>query len=95
MVHVSIAVEQISGERKATRLLVAAVVLGLVFVEAVAVVPRAAVGFPGSEADPAEVGFACGVLTDHVVAAPVFLNRGLARRALFRVGWEKKGKDEI
>ena len=42
--------------------------------------------FPGSQADPAEVGLASLVLADHVVAAPVLLYGGVAGGALLGVG---------
>ena len=75
-----VTVEQVSLEHGPALLLVVSVGLGLVLVVSVAVVPGGAVGFPGAQTDPAEVCLASLVLADHMVAAAVLLDGGVALR---------------
>ena len=49
-------------------------------------------GLPGPEADPAEVRLAGLVLADHVIAAAVLLDGGLALGALLGVGVDPVGR---
>ena len=75
-----VTVEQVSLEHGPALLLVVSVGLGLVLVVSVTVVPGGAVRFPGAQTDPAEVCLASLVLADHVVAAAVLLDGGVALR---------------
>ena len=86
MVHVAVAVVQVALERVARLVLVVARLLGVVLVEAVAVVPGGAVRLPRAQAHPAELAATRLILAYHVIAAAVLLDGDVTLGTLFGVG---------
>ena len=86
VVHVAVAVEQVPLQILPRSLLSSPGRFSRFLVEVVAVVPGGTVGLPRSKAHPAKVVLARQVLANHVVAATVLLDDGLALGTLLGVG---------
>lgn len=86
VVHVPVAIEEISLEGGTRFLLGVSRRLRFVLVVAITVVPRAAVGLPRPQTHPTKIGLAILVLADHVIAASILFNCGIAFWTLLCVG---------
>lgn len=92
VIHVAIAVEQVSLKGRAKLLLMIASSFCLHLVVAIAVVPAAAVRLPRTQANPTEVCLAILILAYHVIAAAVLLDGDVALGALLGVGGNPVGR---
>lgn len=86
MIHVSVAIEQISLEGRSGLFLSFTGLSGLIFIISVAIVPRAAMRLPRTKTNPTKVCFTRLILANHVIASTIFLNGCSTSWTLFGIG---------
>ena len=86
VIHVAIAVKQVSLKSGSRLFLRIPGSFGIFFIVSVTTVPTWSVWFPGSQTNPTELCLTALVLTNHVVATTIFLDRNVTLGTLLGIG---------
>lgn len=85
MIHVSVAIKQVSLQSRPRFLLCIPCHFCILGIEPITVVPASAMGFPWAKAHPTKFSFAILIFANHVIATAIFLDGDITFGTLFCV----------